>query len=239
MGPLRGIHQRPTHPNSNLPHSTLAAQIADNLAAGDHQSRHQDRESFPLLLREILDAGGESHPLGSKYENSPAVACKLIYVIVKVGLEAFSPPHSVDQNNGRMDQLLRSLQAIHLTISKTPDVLFHVWNEAKNVGPNYPLFAWLTPRIAVLLRPEDSGALNKQALGILETILLTRRRSRIRGANSILISRYIYGCIKGTSISASGRRCLISFFKILLAQLKPLALALPEPTRLSTVCCQK
>ena len=182
------------------PSSTLAAQIVNSLTKKKEQSTHQDQESFRQLLREILDAaiGKDGH--SESIETNVEVNYKIIYVVVRSGIEVLFHDDPFHKKTDKVEQGLSSLDVIRLTIERSPEVLFfrpkiHQF-EPKLSGP---LFLWLIPVLLSVLAWDEEGKIQTAALQVLQTILVIERKVHYRGVKPQSILKYIQGCVKGKS----------------------------------------
>ena len=180
------------------PHSTLAAKLVSHFTDGKRRPKNQDEETFGQLLREILGTESGQVVRSEALETDSDVDCKLIYVIVKAGLEKVTLN---DPFNGRTQlsrQAIDSLAAINFTIKRNPEVLF-VAPQYQELDPRPvgPLYLWLLPKmLAVAGAPQDTGTTDG-VLGILTTFLINERKTHVRNVNSHPVLKYMKGCING------------------------------------------
>lgn len=217
----RGASGSELQQDTDLPQSTLAAQLVDRFTDGKKHSKSQDQETFQLLLREILGCERGQKARGEALENNKDVDCKLIYVIVKAGLEK---PTFDDPFNGQVGltkPVIDSMTAIEFTIRRNPEVLFaflpNQEHESRSVGP---LYMWLLPKVLAIIGSTDKKEVIDTALQVLKTALVTERKTHIKGLKIGRVLKYVKGCITGSPpwvLISSGlltyaylRRCLIS-----------------------------
>ncbi|KAL8729547.1 MAG: hypothetical protein Q9166_004627 [cf. Caloplaca sp. 2 TL-2023] len=160
--------------NGDVPPSTLAAQIADRLVTNHPDPQNQDRESFQLLLQEIIEANDDTLQPDGNIGKDTAVSSRLICVIIRAGLGTpkFSLP--VDEQRQRIIvEVVRSLQAIDLTLSRCPAALFHSAGAFEpGIAADSPLFAWLIPRVLNEVRELECRDIEQHVLGILKRSIL-------------------------------------------------------------------
>lgn len=204
MAPSRGSLSsavvRPTlHTDDPLP-STLAAQIVDSLTKRKKQSKHQDQESFQQLLREILDAGEEQNGYSDSIETNVEVNHKIIYVVVRSGIEVMFNDDPFNNKGDLSKQGLNSLVVIRLTIRRSPEVLFFK-PKAHEFDPKLggPLFLWLISILLNVLAREGDHDIRAATLQLLQTILRLERKTHSRGIKPQTILKFIQGCVKGKS----------------------------------------
>ena len=200
MAPSRGTLNsnliRLTQQTENPPPSTLAAQIVNNLTKKAHS--WQNRESFQQLLREILDAEDEKDGQSDSIETNVEVNHKIIYVVIRSGIEGLFRDDPFNKKAGLVEQGLRSVAVIGLTIKRSPEVLFFT----PKIGEfepklNGPLFLWLIPILLSVLAYEGCGGIQTATLQLLQTILGTERRTHCPGIKPQSVLKYIQGCLKG------------------------------------------
>lgn len=184
--------------NAEPPQSTLAAQLVSHFTDGKKHSRNQDEETFRQLLREIL--GTESGQLvrAELLETDSDVDCKLIYVIVKAGLENMNPD---DPFNGKFElsrQAADSLTAINFTIKRNPEVLFVAPQfQGQDPRPIGPLYLWLLPRLLALMGCLQDSETRDGVLRVFTTLLVTGRKTHVKMVPLNPILKYVKGCING------------------------------------------
>lgn len=181
--------------NGDVP-PTLAAQIADQLAHGNTDPRNQDRESLHLLLQEVLEANDDSSQPDGIIGNDAAINCRLICVIVRAGLGQRRISSRIDEQHRRAEDVVRSLRAIDLTISRCPDALFHPLDDLEPpVASDTPLFAWLIPRILDEIRELKFEEVEQHALEIIHRTVLIGENTSPRHCRSLSVSRYMRVCV--------------------------------------------
>ena len=206
MAPSRGSLStaviRPMLQTEDPPPSTLAAQIVNSLSKRKDHSKHQDQESFTQLLREILDAGDENDRQSDSIETNVEVNHKIIYVVVKSGIEVLFRDDPFNKKADLVKQGLSSLAVIGLTIRRSPEVLFFRINgyepDPKLGGP---LFLWLVPAFLSILAWDGDREIHKSTLQVLRTILNIERKTHSRGFKPQSILKFVQGCVKGKPAS--------------------------------------
>ena len=183
--------------NGDLPASTRAIQIADRLADGRRHGHPQDRESFRHLLNEILESSNqqESEQIA---EDDVEISSKLLFVIVKAGLEPPTPPNPFSIIADVNAQLLDSLKAVLITLARCPAVTF-------SPPPNHPsegtrcgfFFYWLIPKVLLCSISVDDYQIHETASNIIETCLLAGRQSKVSPAEWEAVPKYLKEFLKG------------------------------------------
>ena len=186
--------------NDDPPPSTFAAQIVQNLTShGRRSGRGTGPSHLRQLLQQILDGDRSDDPQAGTIETDLDVNFRLIYVIVRAGLEILSSPNPFDDEEGIRSQALDCLAVISLTIKRSPKVLFHVPSPHEpDVGPKGPLFLWLIPQLISLLRPNSEERLLDAAMTVLKRALVARSGSLILKSRTNPVLKYIRGCINGS-----------------------------------------
>lgn len=184
--------------NAEPPQSALAAQLVSHFTDGKKHPRTQDEETFRQLLREILGTESGQVVRTEALETDSDVDCKLIYVIVKAGLEKMTSDDPFNRKTERYRQVADSLAAINFTIKRNPEVLF--------VAPPFqgpdpwsigPLYLWLLPKLLALTGcPQDSKIIDG-VLRVFTTLLVTERKTHLRRVNLHPVLKYVKGCING------------------------------------------
>lgn len=183
--------------NGDFPASTIAAQIVDDhLTRGRIHPKHQDREKFRRLLREILYSDENTDEVTRVIETDNNVNCRLIYVVVRAGLEPALNEDPFEKKDELIKQALESLSVVELTLQRSPDVLFSVL-EGRESDPQLdgPLFLWLVPRLSIMLGRTKDKEIHEGILRVLKTTLVMERKCRPQ-LKPQLVLKYIQGCIK-------------------------------------------
>ena len=188
----------PLSQTAELPQSTLAAQLVNHFTDGKKHPRNQDEETFRQLLREILGIESGQVVRAEPLETDSDVDCKLIYVIVKAGLEKAISNDSFSGKGDLSIQVNDSLIAINFTIKKNPEVLFVAPQfQGLDPRPSGPLYLWLLAKLLALVgRLQDSGTLNG-VLRVLRTLLVTEKKTHITKVNLHPITKYLKGYLDG------------------------------------------
>lgn len=182
----------------DLPPSTLAAQIVNNLTKSEQQSRHYDQDSFRQLLREILDAENEGNCQSEAIETNITVNYRLIYVVVRAGLEVVLHENPFEHQKVIETQGLNSLAVICSTIRRSPEVLFFLPDDHEsNLERSGPLYMWLVPRLLAVFGVGADGSIQASALNTLQMVLRIERKTHLRGVKLCSIQKYIQGCMHG------------------------------------------
>lgn len=188
------------HPPSNgeVPPSTYAAQIVDNLTNGSRGRPSDGQALLQQLLREILQPDHDGQALPGAIETAIDVNYRLIYVIVRAGLDVLHHENPFDHQLDLQSLALQCLAAIDLTIQRFPDVLFFVpLGVQPQDQPQGPLFLWLVPQLANLLNRDISDQIRYEIEKILKRAIHARTKSGSLKTRFHPVSKYIQGCIKG------------------------------------------
>lgn len=188
--------------NGDSPVSTLAAQIADNLTQGSNNSKIEDREKLRKLLQEILQTDDESEEVTENVEKRIDINRRLIYVIIRVGLESLFNDDPFNNQSSSKRQVDESLSVVELTLRKSPEVLFSVFQSHEaDIPLRGPLYLWLIPRLFMVPVKFKDADTRIRTLQVLEIALGAERKPSHFQGRSKVISRYIQGCIKGKLIT--------------------------------------
>ncbi|KAL8891174.1 MAG: hypothetical protein Q9215_001770 [Flavoplaca cf. flavocitrina] len=167
--------------NGDIPPSTLAAQIADRMVDRHHGAQDDDSENFQLLLQELLEANDATSQPESNIADDPAVNCRLICVIVRAGLGGARTGSTVDEQQKRQLDVTRSLQAIHLIVSRSPTTLYQPLDAFDpSITPGLPQFAWLLPRILAEVKVSLSSGTDEYVLAMIQRSVLFKDRIQTR-----------------------------------------------------------
>lgn len=186
--------------SGHLPPSTIAAQIVDDHSTqGRNHPKHQDREKFRRLLREILNTDENSQDSDHLIETNSDVNCRLIYVVIRAGLEPSLSEDPFEKQGDLITQALESLSVVELTLQRFPEVLFSIL-EGRDSDPllDGPLFLWLLPRLFMIIGRSIDNKIPLGILNVLKTILITERKCRPQKKPQIVL-QYMQGCIQGRS----------------------------------------
>ncbi|KAL8989157.1 MAG: hypothetical protein Q9169_008419 [Polycauliona sp. 2 TL-2023] len=179
MTPRRPSYGPPV--NGDIPPSTLAAQIADRMVDGHHDCRDHDTVNFQLLLKELLEASDPASQPESNLANEAAVNSRLICVIVRAGLGKLRTGHNVDGQPAKELDAIRSLQAIDLIISRSPDTLFYPLDALDpSIAPGSPHFAWLLPRILSEIKEPKLNGTEGHVLAIIKRSVNFKGKTQTR-----------------------------------------------------------
>ncbi|MCJ1394432.1 serine/threonine-protein kinase M1 [Xylographa bjoerkii] len=184
--------------NGHPPPSTFAAQIVDNLASARQLSKSTDKQAdLRQLLQMILDADHDGDTLSEAIETSIEVNYRLIYTIVRAGLEVLSSHNPFENTRDVHVQALNTLAVVDLTIRRCPEVLFWVpSNNDPTVRPGGPLFLWLVPHLINLLGHRFDKEVSEGAANVLGTMLSAQTRASTSRIRLRPVLKYIQGCIK-------------------------------------------
>ena len=200
--PHAGGVNRPTNgerpQNGDAPSSTLAAQLVQRFTNGTKRSKNQDSEAFRQLLSEVLGTASDQSFSSETLENDVNINTKLIYVIVKAGLESL-PSHSLfDSGSETYSQLVDSLVALEITLSRCPEVLF-VKSPNQETQPygSGSLYQWLLLKLFAFLTNPDILDGDEGVDRLLKLCILKDEKLQFTPFKRRPILTYIKGCIRG------------------------------------------
>ena len=184
--------------NGDPPQSTLAAQLVNHFTDGRKRSKTQDQEAFRQLLREILSTESELGSQNQAQETDCALNYKLIYVIVKAGLDSLDHVTSFNEQGERCKQVINSLSAVGSTLKRCPEILFmDAPSEESGSSPHGPLFSWLISKLLLVIGQQEEDNILKGTSKLLETILLLDRKTHFKGTKKSPILNHLKGCVNG------------------------------------------
>lgn len=198
----RIFSQAQDHVDSNaiwdVPASTLAAQIADNITQGKIIPKNEDKEQLQKLLQEILQTYDESEEVTENVETRVDVNHRLIYVVVRVGLEYLFSDNPFNDKNELRKQAYESLSVVELTLRRSPEVLFSVLQDhGTELSHSGPLYLWLIPRLFMVPVQIEDSKIYVRTLQVLQTALRVERKPSLVEGRFRLIMKYAQGCVKG------------------------------------------
>lgn len=180
----------------NPPTSTVAAQIVENLTQGQYPARQPDKEEFQRLLQEILNPDDDGDDVTESIETNVDVNCRLIYVVVRAGLEPLSNQDSSEDQDETHKQAIASLSVVQLTVRRSPEVLFSTLHGLQQVGS---LYLWLVPRLFIILGSTEDQDIRRCICEAIKTVLMAGKAS-FKQNKFLLVQKYLQGCIKGQLI---------------------------------------
>ena len=210
-GALRAGSGRPVfselQQNANPPQSTLAAQLVDHFTDGKQRSKNQDQETFRQLLQEVLKPENRKQNEGENFDIDLVVNHKLVYVIVKAGLDVLNPDNPFGVKGELSNQVIDSLAAIEITIKRNPRILFATSSiQQPNLKPSIPLYLWLLPKLLFLVgRMRDEGTRNG-VLALLQTALTMESKAHIKALETGSMLKYVKGCMQGQLLQPLRKR---------------------------------
>lgn len=234
--------------NGDIPQSTLAAQLVNHLTDGKKHSKNQDKETYRQLLREVLSTENDHGSQAHTYTMDSDVDYKLIYVIVKAGLEKSTNDDPFDDQVERCRLVIDSLAVAESTLKRNPEVL--VVNAVGSVpllGRPGPLFLWLIPKLLEVPCQTQEQSIRDAVRRVLATILVLDRKLRYRGIKKYSILKYTIGCVNGESIDQRIESILFNNSQDFLAYLEAFVpgsyrpqhtsrLNIPSDLTISSVC---
>jgi serine/threonine-protein kinase ATR len=135
----------------DVPPSTLAANLVNNLSSTRRQTKTQDQEEFRKLLLEFSET---SNGAGTNLNAQETLEHhhKLICVVTKAVLEPLAAENPFANWELQIQQASEGLEILIITIKSTPDVLAHVARSESllRMVTQLPLWLWLFPRLLTL-----------------------------------------------------------------------------------------
>ncbi|KAL9594566.1 MAG: hypothetical protein Q9179_005334 [Wetmoreana sp. 5 TL-2023] len=184
--------------NGDIPSAVLASQIADRLATSHQSSNPKDRESLQLLLQEILEADGTSWPNDGSPGTDATVNGRLVCVIAQAGLEVPPIVTLAEDQQRRIADVVKSLQAIDLIVARSPDALFQPLDVfVPQTASGFPLFAWLIPKLLGAIRNDKFHHIEQHVLKIIRRSVSWGQRRGTRSHSLRQLQAYIQACITG------------------------------------------
>lgn len=135
----------------DLPPSTLAANLVNNLSSTRRQSKTQDQEEFQKLLLEFSESSN-GQGTQSSLQDSLEHHHKLICIVTKAVLEPLTTDNPFANWEQLIQQASEGLEILTVTIKSTPDVLAHIARSERvlRMFTHLPLWLWLLPRLLTL-----------------------------------------------------------------------------------------
>ena len=188
-----------SQPQEEPPPSTLAAQLVDKYSKNSRRSHLKDSGAFRQLLEELLHTQHASRDSAPLEETNMLVNYKLVYVLVKAGLDPLRQNSPFDSD--LLGQTLSSLIVIRKTLERCPALLsFFPENDATRSEPGGPLYSWLIPRLLGFLEEGSDSAVKLGAEEVLRTALSAQRRAFNRKVQCG-VQRFVEHCIQGRFLS--------------------------------------
>ena len=184
-----------SQPHEEPPPSTLAAQLVDKYSKSSRRSQLNQSGAFRQLLEELLHIEDESGDPAPIEETNVLVNYKLIYVLVKAGLDPLRQNNPFDNN--LLGQALNSLTVIRKTLERCPGVLsFIPVDDGTRSEPGGPLYSWLVPQLLGHLEEGNENAIRVGAEEALRAAISAQRRAYDRKVQCGVL-RYVQCCIEG------------------------------------------
>lgn len=185
--------------NDDLAASTFAAQIVDNLSSGKFSSKNEDREKFRKLLQEILHTDDDGDEITEAVEKNVDVNHRLIYVVVRAGLESLLNEDPFIDRDELKKQAVESLSVVELTVRRSPEVLFSVLQRPEtDLQITGPLYLWLIPKLFIVLVRIEDDDVRQKILQVIQTAIVSESKAWLHQYKFSLTLTYIQGCIKGS-----------------------------------------
>ena len=184
--------------DGDLPTSTLAAQLVNNLTRGKQHSNLQDRADFESLLQ-IFESEGKERQYVEITEDIEGSA-KLIDVLVKAGLDALWRDNPFDSRDILLRQASRALTVIGMTFRECSEVIYFQSGRPE-VDPKLcaPLYIWLLPKLLAIAGNEHFEQLRKGIAAVVHSIIYVEQKIRSKGERLHQAFRYLQGCVNGTA----------------------------------------
>lgn len=177
----------------NPPASTVAAQIVENLTQGQYPVRQPDKEEFKRLLQEILNPDDDGDDVAESIEINVDVNCRLIYVVVRAGLDSLSNPDAFQDEDELHKQALASLSVVELTVRRSPEVLLSTVHGPQQVGS---LYLWLVPKLFIIIGSTEDKDIRRRICEVFKTTL-SAGKATFKQNKFLVVRKYLQGCIKG------------------------------------------
>ena len=186
----------------DAPPST-AAQLVIKFADGKQHPKGQDQETFRQLLQEVFSSNSSRSSGPGDYEEDTKVNHKLVYVIMKAGLDILTTDDPFVKSRTLLLQATDSFRAIDCTIRRNPEVLFAGYaNENDDPKAQGPLYLWLLPKVLALMLHATDESVVYGASRLLETVLVVEKQNGVSKSGTHPLSRYMQGCIRGRIIKS-------------------------------------
>ena len=191
---------------AEVPQSTLAAQIVNNLSTTNGQALPDGQGNLGQLLSEILGTGQGTPNDDSAIETDLNVNYKLVSVVTRAGLEVLLHDDPFVRTERLLPQAMNSISVIQLTIQRTPDVLFVSASAGTDARERsgLPMYIWLMPKLLQLLGRKDVEACQDSLLELLSVILQATTESAADWSDTNTLTRYCQACIGGEFLSGRG-----------------------------------
>lgn len=184
--------------NGDPPQSTLAAQLVNHFTDGKKYSKNKDDETFRQLLCEVLGAESTRDSQSHNHETDNDVNYKLVYVIVKAGLETLTDGDPFSEQAEKCQQAIDSLTAVEYTLKRSPEILFILSpNNEFSSRFGIPLFLWLIPKLLAVAGSAQNSSVKDCVLNVLRTIIVLEQENHVKGARIFSIGKYLNGCVRG------------------------------------------
>ena len=188
--------------NGDPPPSTLAAQLVQHFTDSKRRPKVQDQETFQQLLLEVLGIDANQPAPAEALENDVDINSKLIYVIVKAGLDSLSHNSPFDKGSDSYQLVTNSLAAINITVKRCPSVLFATLPDQESESNHSgQLFLWLLPKLLSILAKSERSDVHNGVADLIKSCVLGEAKSQLITVKSCPISAYIRGCVRGKSPS--------------------------------------
>ena len=185
--------------NGDPPRSTLAAQLVQQFTDGRKRPKPHDQETFRQLLQEVLRTDGDPLVSAETHENNVDVSGKLIYVILKAGLDSLLPYDPFDKGADTHQRMIDSLAAIEITIRRCPEVLFvKLPNQETDSNEAGQLFQWLLPRLFSFVARSENPEVQEGLAELVKSCMGGEGRLKLNTFKCRLILAYIKGCTRGS-----------------------------------------
>ena len=188
--------------HGDLPPSTIVqAQLVNKLHKPSGHFRQDEAATFRQLLKEVLDTNNE--PASSLVDSFDILSTnyKLIFVIVKVGLDPLLREVTPVIQNELVRQALDCLKAIYQTIQRTPSILFNEPTASDSISStDVPMFTWLVPKLLLIACISQDDDLVEACKSCIVHLLCIDRQATIRHARPNALRQFMKLYIQGASL---------------------------------------
>ena len=177
----------------DLPPSTRAAQLAEHFASATGRGEDKNQESFQLLLDEVL--AGNVEPSTNDVPLETQVNARLIFVIVRAGIDAALSPSPFVNRSSLAKQLNDSLKATVLTIERCPAVLrAKAPLEDHPRGTNLPFHLWLIPKVLAAASFTNADGIHENVTAVIASCV---RATKVDRSLVVPVDVYVKGLVRG------------------------------------------
>ncbi|PFH56755.1 hypothetical protein XA68_16038 [Ophiocordyceps unilateralis] len=188
------IHGRAADRADDVPPSTLAAQLVENISTSAKSSRSDNSSEvwrlYAIIQREKGDARRKTKAEEVDQNHM------LIYVLCLHSLEGIKLDDPFVDRRHIRNEFLKAIKFFIKVINETPTVL-KVSEHGQFYRGREPLWVWLLPRLLRFLGHADCLDLEPSIVGFLQYLLLLVSRRSHLWAVSASLSLYLRACLTG------------------------------------------